>query len=44
MKASEYQESVPPHLKDLKWDGSGQTLLDWQKFKNKVEDVVNHKS
>jgi hypothetical protein len=40
MKASEYQVSVPPHLKDFKWDGRGQTLLDWQKFKNKFEDVA----
>jgi hypothetical protein len=40
MKASEYQVSAPPHLKDFKWDGRGQTSLDWQKFKNKFEDVA----
>jgi hypothetical protein len=40
LKASEYQVSVPPHLKDFKWDGRGQTSLDWQKFKNKFEDVA----
>jgi hypothetical protein len=40
MKASEYQVRVPPHLKDFKWDGRGQTSLDWQKFKNKFEDVA----
>jgi hypothetical protein len=40
MKASEYQVSVPPHLKDFKWEGRGQTSLDWQKFKNKFEDVT----
>jgi hypothetical protein len=40
MKASDYQVSVPPHLKDFKWDGRGQTSLDWQKFKNKFEDVA----
>jgi hypothetical protein len=32
MKAREYQVSVPPHLKDFKWDGRGQTSLDWQLF------------
>jgi hypothetical protein len=35
MKASEYQVSIPPHLKDFKWDGRGQTSLDWQRFKFK---------
>jgi hypothetical protein len=40
MKASEYQISVPSHLKDFKWDGRGQTSLDWQRFKNKFEDVA----
>jgi hypothetical protein len=40
MKASEYQVSVPAHLKDFKWDGRGQISLDWQKFKNKLEDVA----
>jgi hypothetical protein len=40
MKASEDQVSVPPHVKDFKWDGRGQTSLDWQKFKNKFEDVA----
>jgi hypothetical protein len=40
MKASEYQVSVPPHLKDFKWDGRGKISLDWQKFKNKFEDVA----
>jgi hypothetical protein len=40
MKASEYQVSVPPHPKDFKWDGRCQTSLDWQKFKNKFEDVA----
>jgi hypothetical protein len=40
MKASEYKVSVPPHLKDFKWDGRGQTSLDWQKFKNKFKDVA----
>jgi hypothetical protein len=39
MKASEYQVSVPPHLKDFKWNGRGQTSLGWQRFKNKFEDV-----
>jgi hypothetical protein len=38
MKASEYQVSVPPHLKDFNWDGRGQTSLDWQKFKNKLKE------
>jgi hypothetical protein len=41
MKASEYQVSVPPHLKDFKWDGRGQTSLDWQNFKNNFEDENN---
>jgi ribosomal protein L20A (L18A) len=40
MKASEYQVTVPSHLKDFKWDGRGQTSLNWQKFKNKFEDVA----
>jgi hypothetical protein len=40
MKASEYQVSVPPHLKVFRWDGRRQTSLDWQKFKNKFEDVA----
>jgi hypothetical protein len=40
MKASEYQVSVPSHLKDFKWEGRGQTSLDWQRFKNKFEDVA----
>jgi hypothetical protein len=40
LKASEYQVSVPPHLKEFKWDGRGQTSLDWQKLKNKFEDVA----
>jgi hypothetical protein len=40
MKASEYPVSVPPHLNDFKLDGRGQTSLDWQKFKNKFEDVA----
>jgi hypothetical protein len=40
MKASEYLVSVPPHLKDFKWDERGKTSLDWQKFKNKFEDVA----
>jgi hypothetical protein len=25
---------------DFKWDGRGQTSLDWQRFKNKFEDVA----
>jgi hypothetical protein len=40
MKASEYQVSVPPQLKDFKLDGRGQTSLNWRKFKNKFEDVA----
>jgi hypothetical protein len=40
MKASEYQVSVPPHLKAFKWDGRGHTSLYWQKFKNKFEEVA----
>jgi hypothetical protein len=36
MKASKYQVSVPPYLKDFKWDGRGLTSL----FKNKFEDVA----
>jgi hypothetical protein len=38
MKASEYQVSVPSHLKDVKWDEGGQTSLDWQKFQKKFEE------
>jgi hypothetical protein len=40
MKASEYQVRVPPNLKDFKWDGRGQTSLDWQRSKNKFKDVA----
>jgi hypothetical protein len=43
MKASEYQVSVSPHLKNFKWVGRSQTSLDWQKFKNKFEDVAKIK-
>jgi hypothetical protein len=40
MKASEYQVSVSPHFKEFKCDGRGQTSLNWQKFKNKFEDLA----
>jgi hypothetical protein len=40
VQVPEYQISVSPHLKDFKWDGRGQTSLDWQRFKNKFEDVA----
>jgi hypothetical protein len=42
MISSEYQVSVPPHLKEFKWDGRGETLLDWRKLKNKFEDVAKN--
>jgi hypothetical protein len=33
--------SIPPHLKEFKWDGRGQTSLDWwQRFKYKFEKVA----